>query len=200
VRVPLVPVIVTVAAPRVAVLDAVKVSVLVPVVEAGLNAAVTPAGNPLVVKATLPVKPPVGATVIVLTAVAPRLIDVVAGLAEMEKFGVAGALTVKLIVAECVVVPLVPTTVTVATPVAAVADAVRVRTELVPVVVVVAGLKLAVTPEGNPVALKATAPTNPPVRVTVMVLVPLPPVLIASDEGLSAIEKLGAGGAAFRSP
>ena len=116
------------------------------------------------------------------------------------KFGVAGALTVRLIVAECVVVPLAPTTVTVAAPVAAVLAAVRVRTELVPVVVVVAGLKLAVTPEGNPVALKATALANPPVRVTVMVLVALAPVLIATDEGAAAIEKLGVGGAAFKSP
>jgi hypothetical protein len=94
VSVPLVPVTVTVAAPRVAVLDAVKVRELVPVVEAGLNAAVTPAGNPLAVKATLPVKPPLGATVIVLLAADPRVIEAAAGLAEMVKFGVAGAATV----------------------------------------------------------------------------------------------------------
>jgi hypothetical protein len=79
-------------------------------------------------------------------------------------------------------------------------DAVRVRTELVPVVVVVAGLKLAVTPVGNPVALKATVPANPPVRVIVMVLVPLDPVLIARADGEADSEKFGAGGAAFRSP
>src|ERR1700743_2724287 len=70
-RVPLTPVTVMVAAPRVAVLDAVKVSVLVPVVEAGLNAAVTPAGNPLAVRATMPVNPPDGVTVIVLLPVVP---------------------------------------------------------------------------------------------------------------------------------
>jgi hypothetical protein len=187
-RVPLVPVTVTVAAPTVAVLDAVKVSVLVPVVEAGLNTAVTPAGNPDAVKATLPVKPPDGATVMALVAVDPRLTETLAGLAANVKFGVAGALTVRLTAAECVVVPLVPTTVTVAAPVVAVLAAVRVRTELVPVVVVVAGLKLAVTPAGSPVALKATALANPPVRVTVIVLVPLAPVLIAKDEGAADIE------------
>jgi hypothetical protein len=93
-RVPLVPVTVTVAAPRVAVLDAVKVRVLVPVVEAGLNTAVTPAGNPEAVKATLPVKPPLDATVMVLLVVDPRVIEAAAGLAEMVKFGVAGAVTI----------------------------------------------------------------------------------------------------------
>ncbi len=98
------------------------------------------------------------------------------------------------------VVPLVPVIVTVAAPTVAVLDAVRVRTELVPVVVVVAGLKLAVTPAGNPLALKVTALANPPVRVTVMVLVPLDPVLIANDDGELDNEKFGDGGAAFRSP
>ncbi len=94
------PVIVTVAAPTVAVLEAVNVSVLAPVVEAGLNAAVTPVGNPLALRATLPVKPTDGATVMVLVAVAPRLTDMLAGLAANVKFGVAGALIVRLIVAE----------------------------------------------------------------------------------------------------
>jgi len=71
VSVPLTPVIVIVAAPRVAVPEAVKVRVLVPVVEAGLKAAVTPAGNPLALSDTLPVNPPEGVTVIVLVPVAP---------------------------------------------------------------------------------------------------------------------------------
>jgi hypothetical protein len=44
---------------------------LVPVVDVGLNAAVTPVGKPLAVKATLLLKPPVGATVMVLVAVDP---------------------------------------------------------------------------------------------------------------------------------
>jgi hypothetical protein len=69
--VPLIPVMVTVAAPRVAELDAVNVRVLAPVVEEGLNVAVTPLGNPLALKATLPLKPPDGVTVMVLVAVDP---------------------------------------------------------------------------------------------------------------------------------
>jgi hypothetical protein len=71
VRPPPVPVMVTVAVPATAVLDAVKVTVLVAVVEAGLNAAVTPLGRPLALKATLLANPPTGATVTTLLAVAP---------------------------------------------------------------------------------------------------------------------------------
>jgi hypothetical protein len=41
--------------------------------------------------------------------------------------------------------------------------------------VVEGGLKLGVTPAGNPLALKATLPVNPPVRVIVIVLIPLAP-------------------------
>jgi hypothetical protein len=86
--VPLTPVTVTVAAPRVALLDAVKVSVLVPVVEAGLKAAVTPAGKPLALNATLPVNPPEGVTVIVLVVVPPCATETLDGLADKAKLGV----------------------------------------------------------------------------------------------------------------
>ena len=65
VRLPDVPVIVTVLVPVTAALLAVKVSELVLVVEAGAKAAVTPLGRPDAVKATLPVKPFLGPTVIV---------------------------------------------------------------------------------------------------------------------------------------
>lgn len=52
------PVMVTVALPVVAVPVAVRVRVLVPVVLAGLNDALTPAGRPDAEKLTLPLKPP----------------------------------------------------------------------------------------------------------------------------------------------
>ena len=70
---PLVPVTVTVAAPTVAVFEAVKVSVLPadPLTDAGLKAAVTPVGSPLTVKATVPVKPLMADTVMLLVAVVP---------------------------------------------------------------------------------------------------------------------------------
>jgi hypothetical protein len=70
-RLPLVPVTVTVAGPVVAVVEAVKVRVLVPVVDAGLKLAVTPDGKPLAARATEPVKPFSGLTVMVLLPDAP---------------------------------------------------------------------------------------------------------------------------------
>jgi hypothetical protein len=57
VRAPEVPVMVTVANPGVAVLLAVKVSVLIPVVGFGRKDAVTPLGRPDAVRLTLPVNP-----------------------------------------------------------------------------------------------------------------------------------------------
>jgi len=80
-------VIVTVAAPRVAVLDAESVRVLEPVVEAGLKTAVTPVGNPLALRATLPLKPPDGVTVMTLVTVEPWFTKTLAGLADSEKSG-----------------------------------------------------------------------------------------------------------------
>src|SRR6202451_1539253 len=84
---PLVPVTVTVAVPTVAVADAVKVSVLPddPVTEVGLKAAVTPTGRPVAVRATVPVKPLKGVTVMLLVAVVPCI--TVAPVAEMLKPG-----------------------------------------------------------------------------------------------------------------
>src|SRR5262249_29160195 len=125
VSVPLVPVTVTVAAPSVAVADAVRVSVdELAVVEPGLNAAVTPVGGRLAVKATLPVKPPVRVIVTVLVPLAPRFTVSVAGLADSEKSGVAGAFTVSPMAAVRVRPPPVPVTVTVDRPVVAVLEAV----------------------------------------------------------------------------
>lgn len=186
VSVPLTPVTVIVAAPSVAVLEAVNVRVLVVVVEAGLKAAVTPVGNPLALSATLPVNPPEGVTVIVLVPVAPRV--TAALVAAKAKLGVWTAVTVRLMVAVCVSVPLTPVTVIVAAPSAAVLDAVKVRV-LVPVVE--AGLKAAVTPAGNPLALSATLPVNRPEAVTVRTLEPVPPCDTETLVGLAAKAKLG---------
>jgi hypothetical protein len=62
---------------------AVKVNVLVPVVDVGLKLAVTPAGRPLALNATLPVNPPRGVMVTVLVAVPPW--PTLALVAEREK-------------------------------------------------------------------------------------------------------------------
>jgi hypothetical protein len=77
--------------------------------------------------------------------------------------------------------------VTVAAPVAAVLDAVSVRVELAPVAD--AGLKLAVTPLGNPLAVKATAPVKPPERVMAIDEVPFEPRATESVPGDAAMEK-----------
>lgn len=70
---PLVPVTVTVAAPTVAVFEAVNVSVLPdePVTEVGLKTAVTPAGSPLTLSAITPLKPLIELTVTLLAVLVP---------------------------------------------------------------------------------------------------------------------------------
>jgi hypothetical protein len=71
VKLPDEPVTVTVTVPVVAVLLAVSVKVLLPVVLVGLNDAVTPLGRPDVDKLTLLLKPFCAVTVIVLAPLAP---------------------------------------------------------------------------------------------------------------------------------
>src|SRR5262249_7381934 len=178
----------TVAAPTVAALDAVNVNtLLVPVVEAGLKLAVTPLGSPLALKATAPVKPPKRVIAIATVPPAPRLTVRLARAGGSEKSGVCGWFTVRLIVAVRVRPPPDPVTVTVTAPIVAALDAVNVNTLLVPVAE--AGLKLAVTPLGNPLALKATAPVKPPLRVIVIALVPLAPRLTVRLVGLAVSRK-----------
>jgi hypothetical protein len=84
----------------------------------------------------------------------------------------------------------------VAAPKVAVLEAVSVRTLLVPVVVVVAGLKLAVTPVGKPEAVNATVLANPFRRVILIVLVPFAPRFTVKLVGLADKLKSGVGGAA----
>ncbi len=91
---------VTVAVPVVAVLLAVNVRALVPVVLAGLNDAVTPLGRPAAESATLPVKPFCGVTVTVLDPLEPCVTVKLLGDAERLKSGGSGAaFTVRLTVA-----------------------------------------------------------------------------------------------------
>jgi hypothetical protein len=71
--------------------------------------------------------------------------------------------------------PPVPVTVTVAVPKAAALLAAKVRVDVPEPPETLAGLKLAVTPEGKPLADKVTALLKPPEGVAVMVEVPEPP-------------------------
>jgi hypothetical protein len=88
VRLPEVPVIVTVADPVVAVLLAVSVSTLVPVVGFVPNAAVTPLGRPDAARVTLPVNPPTSVTVMVLVPLLPCVIVRLLGESDKVKLGV----------------------------------------------------------------------------------------------------------------
>jgi hypothetical protein len=74
----------------------------------------------------------------------------------------------------------------VAAPVAAVLDAVNVTAVLFPVVGL--GLKLAVTPLGNPLALNATEPVNPPARDIAIDALAVAPRAIAIVPGDAATE------------
>jgi hypothetical protein len=105
---------VTAAVPVVAVLLAVKVSVLVAVAGFGLNEAVTPLGRPDTDKLTLPLKPFWGVTVIVLVPLVPKMRVWLLGDAERAKFGEGGpgAVTTtlsKVAVARVEVLPLLTT-------------------------------------------------------------------------------------------
>jgi len=83
-------------------------------------------------------------------------------------------LTWKVRVVECEVLPLVPVIVIGKVPVGAVRDTERVKSD-VPDPVMEVGLKLPVTPDGMPVADKATAESKPPEPLMVTTAYPLSP-------------------------
>ena len=89
VRLPDVPVMVTVEVPVVAVALAVRVSTLLPVVGFVPNVAVTPLGRPDAASVTLPVNPPTSVTVMVLVPLLPCVTDRLLGESESVKLGVA---------------------------------------------------------------------------------------------------------------
>jgi hypothetical protein len=146
---------VTVAAPSVAVLDAVNVAVTVlPVVAVdGLNATLTPLGSPEAAKFTAPVKLVRLIATEVLPA-APRATDT-AGAAPSVKSLVTVPFTFRITEAAFETEPDVPVMVTVDVPRVAVLDAVNVNVVELPVVD--EGLNEAVTPLGNPLIENAMA-------------------------------------------
>jgi len=77
---------------------------------------------------------------------------------------------------ECVVLPLVPVMVIAKVPRVAVLETVRVKFDVPePGAAIEVGLKLPVTPEGRPVAVKAIAALNPPETEVVTTAKPLWP-------------------------
>ncbi len=111
VKLPEVPVTVTVTVPVAAVLLAVSVNALVVAVLLGLNEAVTPLGSPDADKLTLPLKPFCGVTVMVLVPLAPCTIVKLFGDAEIVKFATGTGFTVRETVVVFVKLPEVPVTV-----------------------------------------------------------------------------------------
>jgi hypothetical protein len=183
VNAPDVPVIVTVVVPAAAVDAAVKV---IPRGEplAEPNVAVTPAGSPEAASATVPVKPFCALMAMLLTPLAPPAKLTLAGVAE--SVNVAGAVMVSAMLAFAVNAPDVPVTVTVEIPAVAPAPALIVT---VLACVELAGLNVAVTPVGRPLAEKLTVPLKVPRGVTVMALAPLPPAVMPMLAGDAAIAK-----------
>lgn len=93
-------------------------------------------------------------------------------------------------------VPLVPATVIGKVPAGVVVEVESVRVEE-PDVAIKDGLKLAVAPAGNPVALRLTFPVKPPVAATVTVVVPLLPavsVMAAGEADSEKFAEFGGGG------
>jgi hypothetical protein len=175
VRVLEVPVMVTVKVPMLAAPLAVKVSVLVLVVLAGLNDAVTPLGKPEADKFTLALKPFCGVTVIVLVPLAAWKTLKLLGDADSVKLPTL--FTVRETVVELVKRPAVPVMVTFVVPIGAVPLAVNVN---VLVLAVLVGLNAAVMPLGSPEADKLTLLLNPFRGTTLIVLVPVPPCVMVT--------------------
>lgn len=202
---PPVPVTVTVAIPTAAVelADSVRVADPEPgaAIEVGLNAAVTPDGRPEADSDTAELKPPDKVVDIVELPEPPWAIEIDAGADEIEKSGLATALTVRVIFTECVTPPPVAVIVTVEVPVVAddVADNVRVE-DPEPGAEIDVGLKLALTPDGRPDADNDKAELKPPETVVEMVELPEPPWVTETDVGEALMAKFGVGAAVTVSP
>ena len=187
-RLPEVPLIVTVAVPVVAVLLAVRVRTLLLVAGFELKEAVTPFGSPEAARVTLPENLLIGVMVMVLFPLAPPFAIVIA-FADAERLKLCfGVITVRLSVVVFVNVPDLPVIVTATVPVTAVALAFKVS-----VLVEVAGLGLkdAVTPLGRPDAERVTLPLNPLREVMPIVLVPLAPCTMVNVFGEAVSVKFG---------
>ena len=188
VRLPDLPVTVTVAVPIAAEDDAVRVRIREFDAVPTLKAPTTPAGIPEALTVTVPVKPFCAASVIALIALPPGETARAAGEADRVKVG--AVVTVRATDVLAVSAPDVPVMVTVEAPAAAVEAAVKVTT-LTPVAL--AAPKVAVTPLGSPDAARATVAANPFWAPTAMELVALEPVATLKLAGVAASVKLGGG-------
>jgi hypothetical protein len=187
VKVPAVPVMVTVAGPVEAAPPAFNVKVLTPVAGFALKEAVTPPGRPEADRETPLLNPFCGVMLMMLVPLAPSVMLRLLGDAEREKFG-TGAVTERLIVMVCDKLPEAPRMLTENVPVDAVLLAANVS---VLDAFVLLGLKDAVTPLGRPEADRLTLPLKPLCGVTVIVLDPFAPCSMLKLEGDAESAKFG---------
>ena len=143
------------------------------------NAPVTPAGAPSSASATSPVNPPVRATPIAVIPLAPAAMLTAAGVEVNVTAGVAAAVSVSAKLAVCVVTPVPDALmVTVLTPGVAVPATARLSVLVVEPAAIMAGVNVAVTPTGRPVAESVTASVKPFDRVIVIGTVADAPITI----------------------
>jgi hypothetical protein len=152
---PEVPDMVTAVVPIAAAPVAVRVIELVPATVPRVIDAPTPAGRPDTVNPTVPAKPPTADTAIVAFAEVPCAMPTAVGETEIVKPDTG--VTVTAITTASVRLPDLPVMVTEAVPGTAALAAEKV-TVLGPLA---AGLNAAVTPAGNPDALRTTLPVKP---------------------------------------
>ena len=109
-RLPLVPVMVIVRVPRVALPLTCTDSVELPdpATGFGLKLVVTREPCPLVLRLTFPENPLIAPIVTVVVPVVPRVTVMLFGESEMEKSGFGAAFTTSVTVVECTRLPLVP--------------------------------------------------------------------------------------------
>lgn len=177
--VPLVPVTVSVALPALALLAAVSLSTVLPdpgaAIVTGVKVPVTPAGNPVTVKAIAALKVEFGVAVIVTVFAEPPA-SMLTELDEDPRLNVGAASTVTESVICCLVVPLIAVTVAEYEPGVAVLAAVSCSVLVPdPGLGSVAGVNVPVTPVGRPVIESATAALKPLLSVTVRVLLAVEP-------------------------
>ena len=164
VRLPDVPVMVTIDVPAPA--EPLALSVIA----SSLKAAVTPDGNPDAENATAPLNPFCTVTPIAAVALPPCGRLTVAG--ENPSVKPPGAVTVRVKERLLVKLPAVPVRVSFVE--LAIAEPAAVKVSVLDPVVL-AGLKLPVTPEGNPDTLSATLPEKPVPGTTAIPTLPLAP-------------------------
>ena len=134
-------------------------------------------------------KPPATFAVMVEVPELPLATVMALGDAVIAKIAVVA---VSLTVVVCVMPPPLPVTVSVYVPFAVVVSTSRVKVEVPePGAAIDVGLKLAVTPVGWPVTVKATAESKPPEMAVVILDVPLLPFATETVVGEAEMVKLG---------